>query len=68
MKAGNYPGSQAGVADLFEYDQDKQDWAPADFWLWNLRGEIAANLSSGDYAENIPIFDMYLNDLPAIES
>ena len=68
MKAGAYPGSQAGVADMFAYDQDQQDWYPAGYWLWNLRGQIAANLSSGNFALNLPIFTMYLNDLPAIES
>jgi hypothetical protein len=68
MKTGTYPGSQAGIADMFNYDQDHVDWYPAGYWLWNLRGEIAANLSSGNYALNIPIFDMYLGDLPAIES
>jgi hypothetical protein len=68
MKSGAYPGSQAGVADMFAYDQDQQDWYPAGYWLWNLRGQIAANLSSGNYALNVPIFNMYLNDLPAIES
>ncbi|WP_223297235.1 glycosyl hydrolase family 95 catalytic domain-containing protein [Catenulispora acidiphila] len=68
MHAGTYPGSQAGVADLFNFSQDKQDWYPAGYWLWNLRGQLAANISSGDFALNTPIFDMYLNDLPAIES
>ncbi|HEX4722524.1 MAG TPA: hypothetical protein VH333_08420 [Pseudonocardiaceae bacterium] len=68
MHSGALPGSQAGVADMFAYDQDQQDWYPAGYWLWNLRGQIAANLSSGNFALNVPIFDMYLNDLPAIES
>jgi hypothetical protein len=68
MKVGALPGSQAGVADMFAYDEDQQDWYPAGYWLWNLRGQIAANLSSGDFALNLPIFNMYLNDLPAIES
>ncbi|WP_377267045.1 hypothetical protein [Peterkaempfera sp. SMS 1(5)a] len=68
MHAGTYPGSQAGVADMFAYDQDQQDWYPAGYWLWNLRGQIAANMSSGNFALNVPIFDMYLNDLPAIQS
>ena len=68
MKAGSLPGSQAGVADMFAYDEDQQDWYPAGYWLWNLRGQIAANLSSGNFALNLPIFNMYLNDLPAIES
>jgi hypothetical protein len=68
MKSGAYPGSQAGVADMFAYDKDQQDWYPAGYWLWNLRGQIAANLSSGNFALNTPIFAMYLNDLPSIES
>ncbi|HXL19287.1 MAG TPA: hypothetical protein VN961_17365, partial [Streptosporangiaceae bacterium] len=68
MHSGDYPGSQAGVADMFAYDQDQQDWYPAGYWLWNLRGQIAANLSSGNFSLNLPIFDMYLSDLPAIES
>ncbi len=68
MHSGAYPGSQAGVADMFAYDQDQQDWYPAGYWLWNLRGQLAANTSSGNFGLNLPIFDMYLNDLPAIES
>jgi hypothetical protein len=65
---GKYGGSQAGVADMFNYDQDHQDWFPAGFWLWNLRAEIATNMSTGNFAANIPIFNMYLNDIPAIQS
>ena len=68
MHSGDYPGSQAGVADMFAYDQDQQDWYPAGYWLWNLRGQIAANLSSGDFNLNLPIFSMYLNDLTNIKS
>jgi hypothetical protein len=68
MHSGDYPGSQAGVADMFAYDEDQQDWYPAGYWLWNLRGQIAANLSSGNYNLNLPIFSMYLNDLTNIKS
>ncbi|HEX4088325.1 MAG TPA: carbohydrate-binding protein [Trebonia sp.] len=68
MHSGDYPGSQAGVADMFAYDQDQQDWYPAGYWLWNLRGQIAANLSSGNFNLNLPIFSMYLNDLTNIKS
>jgi hypothetical protein len=67
-KAGTYFGSQAGEADMFDWSQDKQTWAPNDYWIWNLRGEISANMSSGNYQLNTPIFDMYINDLPAIEA
>src|ERR1700722_17461988 len=68
MKSGAYPGSQAGVADMFAYDEDQRDWYPAGAWLWNLRGELAANMSSGNFCTNLPMFSMYLNGLPAIES
>ncbi|WP_225848593.1 LamG domain-containing protein [Streptomyces sp. HPF1205] len=67
-KEGTYFGSQAGEADMFAWAQDKQTWAPNDYWLWNLRGEISANMSSGNYRLNTPIFDMYINDLPNIEA
>ena len=67
-KEGTYFGSQAGEADMFAWNQDKQTWAPNDYWLWNLRGEISANMSSGNYQLNTPIFDMYINDLPNIEA
>lgn len=67
-KAGTYFGSQAGEADMFDWSQDKQTWAPNDYWIWNLRGEISANMSSGNYQLNTPIFDMYIQDLPNIEA
>jgi hypothetical protein len=67
-KEGYYPGSQAGEADMFDWDEDNQTWAPNEYWIWNLRGEISANMSSGNYQLNMPIFDMYISDLPAIEA
>ncbi|HEY7265136.1 MAG TPA: Ig-like domain-containing protein [Trebonia sp.] len=67
-KEGTYFGSQAGEADMFAWSEDRQTWAPNDYWIWNLRGEISANMSSGNYQLNAPIFDMYINDLPAIEA
>jgi Bacterial Ig-like domain len=67
-KKGIYPGNQAGDADMFDWSQDKQTWTPSSYWLWNMRAEISANMSSGNYQLNIPIFDMYINDLPNIEA
>ncbi|HEX6449438.1 MAG TPA: Ig-like domain-containing protein [Trebonia sp.] len=67
-KTGTYFGSQAGEADMFDWSEDQQSWAPNDFWIWNLRGEISANMSSGNYQLNMPIFDMYINDLSNIEA
>jgi hypothetical protein len=68
MKAGIYPGSQAGEADMFAWNKDTQTWTPSEYWLWNLRAEISANMSSGNYQLNTPIFDMYINDLSNIEA
>ncbi|MFJ2958975.1 Ig-like domain-containing protein [Streptomyces sp. NPDC087270] len=68
MKKGILPGSQAGEADMFAWDKDKQTWTPSAYWLWNLRTQISANMSSGNYALNTPIFDMYADDTPQIEA
>ncbi|MDT4977599.1 MAG: alpha-L-fucosidase 2 [Pseudonocardiales bacterium] len=68
MKAGIYPGSQAGEADMFAWNKDVQTWTPSQYWLWNLRAEISANMSSGNYQLNTPIIDMYVNDMPKIEA
>ncbi|WP_055585947.1 Ig-like domain-containing protein [Streptacidiphilus griseoplanus] len=68
MKKGSYPGSQAGEADMFAWSGDDQTWTPSAYWLWNLRTQISANMSSGNYALNTPIFDMYADDLADIEA
>lgn len=68
MKKGIYPGSQAGEADMFAWSKDRQTWTPSAYWLWNLRTQISANMSSGNYALNTPIFDMYSDDLADIEA
>jgi hypothetical protein len=60
------PGSQAGVADMFNFSGDHQDWYPAAFWFWNLRMQIAANISSGNFALNAPMFNLYLSNLSNI--
>ncbi len=67
-KKGIYPGNQAGDADMFDWSQDRQTWTPSSYWLWNMRAEISANMSLGNYQLNVPIFDMYINDLPSIEA
>ena len=65
---GAIPGSQAGVADMFNFSQDQQAWTPSATWLWNLRTQISANMSTGDFALNTPIFNLYQNNLTAIEA
>ncbi|GAA3435692.1 glycosyl hydrolase family 95 catalytic domain-containing protein [Kutzneria kofuensis] len=68
LNRGQYPGTQAGVADLFAFSQDTQDWVPADYWFWNLRMQLAANLSSGVPALNTPFFNLYTSNLANIQS
>ncbi|SDO52310.1 fascin domain-containing protein [Actinacidiphila guanduensis] len=65
---GTIPGSQAGVADMFNFGQDQQAWTPSATWLWNLRTQISANMSSGNFALNTPIFNLYQDNLAAIEA
>jgi hypothetical protein len=60
---GMYPGTQGGVADLFEYEQDSQAWQPDDYWFWNLRNEIDANLTSGESALNANYFSLYTSNV-----
>jgi hypothetical protein len=62
------PGSQAGVADLFDSSQDTHSWDPASYWGWNLRMMVTANLGAGAFANNNAYFAMYANDLPSIEA
>ncbi|HEU5107536.1 MAG TPA: hypothetical protein VFT95_03075, partial [Micromonosporaceae bacterium] len=57
------PGSQAGVADLFNFSQDHQDWFPSGYWFWNLRMLVAANLSAGLAGLNDPVFRLYANNV-----
>ena len=65
--ASEYPGSQAGVADLFSAVKDAHMWDPAAFWHWNLRMQVAANLGAGHPELNAPYFNLYRSALPAIE-
>ncbi|HTI27153.1 MAG TPA: hypothetical protein VL652_39575 [Kutzneria sp.] len=68
LNRGQYPGTQAGVADLFAFSQDTQDWVPADYWFWNLRMQLAANLSSGVPALNTGFFTLYTSNLANIQA
>ncbi|WP_328461834.1 RICIN domain-containing protein [Streptomyces sp. NBC_00448] len=63
-----YPGSQAGVADLFSPYQDSHQWDPSAYWQWNLRMQVQANLSAGAFALNDPYFRLYRDNLPAIQT
>lgn len=63
---GEYPGSQAGIGDMFSSVRDTHHWAPASFWHWNLRMQVAANLSAGLPELNAPYFRLYREGLPSI--
>lgn len=65
---GGLPGSQAGLADLFNFSQDHQDWYPAGYWFWNLRGQVAANIGAGESALNAPVFNLYTSNLANLQA
>jgi hypothetical protein len=62
-----YPGSQAGVADMISSSQDIHKWDPSAFWHFNLRMQVAANLSAGLPELNAPYFHLYTAGLADIE-
>lgn len=62
-----FPGSQAGVADLLSSDRDFHQWDSSAFWHWNLRMQVAANLGAGVADLNASFFNLYREDLPTIE-
>jgi alpha-L-fucosidase 2 len=64
---GQYPGSQAGVGDLFSAARDQHQWDPSAFWHWNLRMQVAANLGAGLPELNEPYFSLYRDNLSTIE-
>ena len=66
QNGSEYPGSQAGVADIFSAVPAHM-WDPGAFWHWNLRMQIAANLSAGVPELNAPYFNLYRENLSNIE-
>ena len=65
---GTLPGSQAGLADLFDYLEDTQPWFPAGYWFWNTRMLVAANMSSGAFDMNTPVWNLYRSNLANIQA
>lgn len=66
-RGGEYPGSQAGVADMFSSARDAHRWDSSSFWHWNLRMQVAANIGAGLPELNAPYFNLYRENLPSIE-
>ncbi len=66
-KGVEYPGSQAGVADMLSSGRDWHRWDSSAFWHWNLRMQVAANISAGVPELNAPYFNLYRENLTNIE-
>ncbi|MGB8261659.1 MAG: glycoside hydrolase, partial [Terracidiphilus sp.] len=66
-KGVEFPGSQAGIADMISSARDEHRWDPSAFWHWNLRMQVAANLGAGLADLNAPYFSLYRENLDRIE-
>jgi hypothetical protein len=66
-KGVEYPGSQAGIADMISSARDEHRWDPSAFWHWNLRMQVAANIGAGMPELNAPYFNLYRGNLASIE-
>ena len=66
-KGEEYPGSQAGIADMISAAEDTHKWDPSAFWHWNLRMQVAANIGAGLAELNEPYFNLYRENLANIE-
>ena len=62
-----YPGSQAGVADMLSSARDAHRWDSSAFWHWNLRMMVAANIGAGHLELNASYFNLYRENLSSIE-
>ncbi len=61
-----FPGSQAGIGDLFSSYGDSHYWSPSSYWHWNLRMQVSANLGAGLAQFNEPYFNLYTDNLDNI--
>jgi alpha-L-fucosidase 2 len=61
-----FPGSQAGIGDLFSSYKDAHYWGPSAYWHWNLRMQVSANLGAGLAQFNEPYFNLYNDNLDTI--
>jgi hypothetical protein len=66
-KGDEYPGTQAGVADMLSSAGDEHHWDSASFWHWDLRTQVAANISAGATELNTPFFNLYRENLANLE-
>ena len=61
-----FPGSQAGIGDLYSSIKDAHQWGPSAYWHFNLRMQVAANLGAGVPELNQSYFRLYRENLSAI--
>jgi hypothetical protein len=61
-----FPGSQAGIGDLYSSIRDVHQWGPSAYWHFNLRMQVAANLGAGLPELNQSYFRLYRENLPAM--
>jgi alpha-L-fucosidase 2 len=66
-KGVEFPGSQAGIADMISAAQDEHRWDASAFWHWNLRMQVAANIGAGLSELNVTYFNLYRENLASIE-
>jgi hypothetical protein len=66
-KGAEYPGSQAGIADMISAAKDEHRWDSSAFWHWNLRMQVAANIGAGVPELNDTYFNLYRENLASIE-
>lgn len=67
-KGTEFPGTQAGIADMISAARDTHRWDPSAFWHWNLRMQVAANIGAGLTDLNAPYFNLYRQNLANVES
>ncbi len=67
-KGTEFPGTQAGIADMISAARDTHRWDPSAFWHWNLRMQVAANIGAGLTDLNASYFNLYRQNLANIES
>jgi hypothetical protein len=67
---GTLPGHHNGTANLFKWNQDAWHvgWPLYEFWHWNLRMQVAANLAAGHPELNAPYFNLYTGNLSNIQT
>ncbi|MGA2349053.1 MAG: glycoside hydrolase [Terracidiphilus sp.] len=66
--SGKLPGHHAGLADLFNFSQDRFPWNPELFWQWNLRMFVGSNMAAGHPELNLPYFNLYASNLSNIKA